>query len=101
VALHLARLAGGEGDEPRRVLREEFEVHPRLVVKAFGVGAVREDEEVLPPRFIRGEDDEVVRGAARRGVAGMAGVRGHVELLPEEGLHPGLARHPVELDRAR
>jgi hypothetical protein len=95
---NLAAQAGGQPDEPLRVLAQQGLVDARVVVEPLGVGHGRQVAEVGPALGVPGQKDEV---AAHPLAAILAPLRpGHVGLHAEDGLDAGRPGRFVEVDGA-
>ncbi len=97
----LAVEAAREGEEPLRVLGEEFPVDARLVVEPLHVPGRDQLDQILVPGHVPGQERHVVRPlvlAILRRPFEPAGRR-HVHLAADDGLDPLLAGQGVEVHR--
>ena len=97
-ARDLAAQAGGEADEPLRVLAEQRLVDAGVVVEPLGVGHGGEVAEVGPALGVLGQQDEVAAHPLAAVLPSLGA--GDVGLHAQDGLHPGRLGRLVEVDGA-
>ena len=98
---HLARQAGGAGDDPLVELPEGLQVHPGLVVKTVHEAAGDDLREVrVSCVVLRQEDQVIIAVLPFSGLPVEAGPRGHIDFTAQHRTDPGFLRGFVEVDDA-
>ena len=98
---HLALETGREPDQSLRVLREDFLVDARLVVKPFEMRRRDELDQVLVADLVLGQQHQMIRRVPR--VAGFLvqpAARRDVRLASDDRFDAAFRRRLVEIDRA-
>ena len=96
---HLPFQAAAQADQPRRMLREQLLVDPRLVVEPLGVAGRDELDQVVIALVGLRQQHQMVRGLAGRAALRPPVARRDVDLAAEDRVDAALARLIVEDDR--
>ena len=87
----LSRQTGGKADKPLRMLFEQFEIYPRLIVESLRIGERIQLDEVIISFVVFGEQNEMVALLVMH-----VHVFASVKLAADDGLYAVLYRHLLE-----